>query len=139
MGIHLVTGGAGFVGSSIAEALLAKGERVRVLDDFSSGRRQNVEHFLGHARFDLIEGSIADAAAAKRAVDGVDVIFHEAAIPSVARSVASPAATMQAGVQGTTVLLDAARHAGVKRVVFAASSSAYGNTPILPKVETMSA
>jgi len=139
MGIHLVTGGAGFVGSSIVEVLLAKGERVRVLDDFSSGRRQNIEPFLGNARFELVEGSIADAAVARRCVEGVEVIFHEAAIPSVARSVANPAATMLAGVQGTTVLLEAARHARARRVVFAASSSAYGNTPTLPKIETMPA
>ncbi len=137
MAISLVTGGAGFVGSSLVEALLAKGERVRVLDDFSSGRRQNVQGFVGDERFELIEGSIVDAATVKRAVEGVGVIFHEAAIPSVGRSVANPAPTMLAGVQGTTVLLDAARHAKVKRVVFAASSSAYGNTPTLPKIETM--
>jgi UDP-glucose 4-epimerase len=107
------------------------------LDDFSSGRRQNVDSFAGDPRFELIEGSIVDGATVKRAVDGVDVIFHEAAIPSVGRSIANPPATMLAGVQGTTNVLDAARHAKVKRVVFAASSSAYGNTPTLPKIETM--
>jgi nucleoside-diphosphate-sugar epimerase len=135
MTLHLVTGGAGFIGSSIAEALLAAGERVRILDDFSSGRRENLESLTGH--FELVEGTIIDPATVARAMHGVEVVFHEAAIPSVFRSVQEPQATMLAGVQGTTVLLDAARHAGVRRVVFAASSAAYGETPILPKVETM--
>ena len=135
MARYLVTGGAGFIGSSIAEALLARGERVRVLDDFSSGRRENIETLPG--KVELIEGSIADPAAVARAVQGVEVVFHEAAIPSVIRSVENPQATMLAGVQGTTVVLDMARTHGVRRVVFAASSSAYGDTPTLPKIETM--
>ena len=135
MALYLVTGGAGFIGSSIAEALLTRGDRVVVLDDFSSGRRENLEGLPG--KVDLVEGSIADPAAVERAVRGVDVVFHEAAIPSVTRSVENPQASMLAGVQGTTVVLDLARRAGVRRVVFAASSSAYGDTPTLPKVETM--
>jgi nucleoside-diphosphate-sugar epimerase len=135
MALHLVTGGAGFIGSSIAEALLASGERVRVLDDFSSGRRENLEGLPGH--LELIEGTIVDPATVKRAVEGVQTVFHEAAIPSVSRSVENPQATMLAGAQGTTIVLDQARHARVRRVVFAASSSAYGDTPILPKVEAM--
>jgi len=135
MARYLVTGGAGFIGSSIAEALLSRGERVRVLDDFSSGRRENVETLPG--KVELLEGSIVDPAAVERAVKGVEVIFHEAAIPSVTRSVENPQATMLAGVQGTTVVLDVARTHGVRRVVFAASSSAYGDTPTLPKLETM--
>jgi nucleoside-diphosphate-sugar epimerase len=137
MALHLVTGGAGFIGSSIAEALLASGERVRVLDDFSSGRRQNLEGLPGH--LELIEGTVADADTVKKAMAGVQTVFHEAAIPSVARSVENPQATMLAGAQGTTIVLDEARHARVRRVVFAASSSAYGDTPTLPKVETMEA
>lgn len=137
--MYLVTGGAGFVGSSLVEVLLAKGERVRVIDDFSSGRQENIDTFEGNPRFELLRGSIVDPEASRRAVEGVDVIFHEAAIPSVARSVANPQASLLAGVQGTTVLLDCARHAKVRRVVFAASSSAYGNTPTLPKIETMPA
>ncbi|HEY3821519.1 MAG TPA: SDR family oxidoreductase [Polyangiaceae bacterium] len=136
MALYLVTGGAGFVGSSIAEALLAAGDTVRILDDFSSGRRQNLESLRGPC--ELIEGTIVDPETVTRAVRGVEVVFHEAAIPSVPRSVERPQATMLAGVQGTTVVLDAARQAGVKRVVFAASSAAYGETPTLPKVETMS-
>ncbi len=135
MALHLVTGGAGFIGSSIAEALLASGERVRVLDDFSSGRRENLEGLRGH--LELIEGTVADAGTVKKAMAGVQTVFHEAAIPSVARSVENPQATMLAGAQGTTIVLDEARHAGVRRVVFAASSSAYGDTPTLPKIETM--
>ena len=135
MGVHLVTGGAGFIGSSLAEALLAQGERVRILDDFSTGRRQNVESLRGDV--EVIEGSIVDAAAVARAMTGVEVVFHQAAIPSVARSIENPQRSLSVGVQGTTVVLDVARNAGVKRVVFAASSSAYGDTPVLPKVETM--
>jgi UDP-glucose 4-epimerase len=139
MARYLVTGGAGFIGSSIADALLTAGESVRVVDDFSSGRRVNVAAFPERfgARFELVEGTIVDPATVARAVAGVEVVFHEAAIPSVVRSVENPVATMLAGTQATTVLLDGARHARVKRVVFAASSSAYGDTPTLPKVETM--
>jgi UDP-glucose 4-epimerase len=135
MATKLVTGGAGFIGSSLAEALLAQGERVRILDDFSSGRRANLESLKGNV--EVIEGSILDPEAVARAMKDVDVVFHQAAMPSVARSVESPQPSMAANVQGTTVVLDVARHAGVKRVTFAASSSAYGNTPTLPKVETM--
>ncbi len=135
MGQFLITGGAGFIGSSLAEALLASGERVRVIDDFSSGRRQNLESLPGAV--EVFEGSIVDEDVVERAARGVDVVFHEAAIPSVARSVESPQATMRAGVQGTTVVLDVARRVGVRRVVFAGSSSVYGNAPSLPKVETM--
>jgi nucleoside-diphosphate-sugar epimerase len=135
MALFLVTGGAGFIGSSIAEALLAKGERVRILDDFSTGRRSNIEALKGD--FELIEGSVVDPAVVTRAMQGVEVVFHQAAIPSVVRSVENPQASMLANVMGTTVVLDAARHAKVRRVIFAASSSAYGNTPTLPKVETM--
>lgn len=135
MAIHLVTGGAGFIGSSIAEALLAKGERVRILDDFSSGRRQNLESLKGNV--EVVEGSIVDAATVANVMKGVEIVFHQAAIPSVARSVDEPVPSMNVNVTGTTVVLDAARHAKVRRVVFAASSSAYGDTPTLPKIETM--
>jgi nucleoside-diphosphate-sugar epimerase len=135
MAKYLVTGGAGFIGSSIAEALLAKGERVRILDDFSSGRRSNVEALKGAV--EVIEGTILDAETVARAMDGVEVVFHEAAIPSVVRSVERPQPSMMTNVQGTTIVLDVARHKGVRRVVFAASSSAYGDTPTLPKVESM--
>ena len=135
MAFYLVRVGGVFIGSSIAEALLAKGESVRILDDFSSGRRENVEGF--HGRVEVIEGTIVDPGAVARAMAGVEVVFHEAAIPSVVRSVENPQASMLGGVQGTTVVLDLARRSGVRRVVFAGSSSAYGDTPTLPKVETM--
>lgn len=135
MAKYLVTGGAGFIGSSIAEALLAKGERVRILDDFSSGRRSNLETLKGDV--EVIEGTILDAETVARAMKGVEVVFHEAAIPSVVRSVERPQPSLLANVQGTTVVLDVARHEKVRRVVFAASSSAYGDTPTLPKIETM--
>jgi UDP-glucose 4-epimerase len=135
MATHLVTGGAGFIGSSLVERLLATGERVRVLDDFSSGRRSNLVGLRGD--LEVVEGSIVDAAVVTRCMAGVEVVFHEAAIPSVARSVDDPARSMLANVQGTTVVLEAARRAGVRRLIFAASSSAYGDTAVLPKVETM--
>jgi UDP-N-acetylglucosamine/UDP-N-acetyl-alpha-D-glucosaminouronate 4-epimerase len=137
MALYVVTGGAGFIGSSLAEALLARGEKVRVVDDLSTGRRENLEGLRGSLEF--LEGSVVDPALVKRAMGGAEVVFHEAAIPSVVRSVENPQATMMAGVQGTTVVLDMAREAGVRRVIFAASSSAYGDTPTLPKVETMRA
>ena len=135
MGTFLVTGGAGFIGSSIVEELLARGETVRLLDDFSTGRRKNIEDLKG--KLEVIEGSIVSPEMVKRAIKGVEVVFHQAAIPSVSRSVENPQASLLANVQGTTVVLDVARHEGVRRVVFAASSSAYGDTPALPKVETM--
>jgi UDP-glucose 4-epimerase len=135
MGLYLVTGGAGFIGSSIAEALLAKGERVRILDDFSTGRRSNIESLKGN--FELTEGSIVDPAVLARVMEGVEVVFHQAAIPSVARSVDDPITSVKVGVEGTTNVLLAARNANVRRVIFAASSSAYGDTPTLPKIETM--
>ena len=135
MATVLVTGGAGFIGSSLAEELLKQGETVRVLDDFSSGRRSNLENLEG--KVEIIEGTVLDPDTVARAMKGAEVVFHEAAIPSVARSVDAPQASMLANVQGTTVVLDVARHSGVRRVIFAASSSAYGNTKELPKVETM--
>ena len=130
----LVTGGAGFIGSHIAEALLARGDRVRVLDNLSTGHRSNLDG-LGQ-RLEFIEGDLLDAEAVARAVAGVDCIFHEAALASVPRSVEHPLDTNAACVTGTVVLLDAARRAGVRRVVYAASSSAYGDQPTSSKRET---
>jgi UDP-glucose 4-epimerase len=135
MTTYLVTGGAGFIGSSIAAALLAAGERVRVLDDLSSGREDNLASLSGD--LEIIRGTILDPEVVARAMKGAEVVFHEAAIPSVVRSVERPQPSMLANVQGTTVVLDVARHSGVRRVLFAASSSAYGDTPVLPKIETM--
>lgn len=135
-GTALVTGGAGFIGSHIAAALVASGARVRVLDDLSTGHRENLEEIGGD--LDFIEGSVADEALLNKVLDGVEVVFHEAAIPSVPRSVEAPRQTHVASVDGTFSLLLAARDKGVRRVVYAASSSAYGDQPALPKVEQMS-
>lgn len=134
-GIVLVTGGAGFIGSHIAGTLASNGARVRVLDDLSTGHRENIEE-IG-SDIDFIEGSVADEALLAKAMEGVEVVFHEAAIPSVPRSVEEPRQTHIASVDGTFSLLLAARDQKVRRVVYAASSSAYGDQPILPKVEEM--
>src|SRR5918911_4004662 len=132
---YLVTGGAGFVGSHIAAALSGAGARVRVLDDLSTGHTENLEEVGGDVEF--IRGSLTEPDALERALRGVEVVFHEAAIPSVPRSVEDPEATHRASVDGTFALLVAARRAGVRRVVYAASSSAYGDQPTMPKVEEM--
>lgn len=134
-GIALVTGGAGFIGSHIASALLASGARVRVLDDLSTGHVENIEEIGGDV--DFIQGSVADEELLSKALAGVELVFHEAAIPSVPRSVEAPRQTHVASVDGTFSLLVAARDQGVKRVVYAASSSAYGDQPTLPKSEQM--
>src|SRR4051812_29841347 len=135
MALYLVTGIAGFIGSSIAEALIARGERVRGIDNFSTGKRENLDCLAGKAEF--IEADLNDAQATAEACRGVDYIFHEAAIPSVPRSVADPRETNTACVDGTLQLLVAARDAKVKRVVYASSSSLYGESPALPKHEGM--
>jgi nucleoside-diphosphate-sugar epimerase len=131
----LVTGGAGFIGSSLARALVARGDRVRVIDDLSSGRRENLADLSRD--IELIEADIRDEAALAGALDGIELVFHEAAVPSVPRSLADPLRSHEANATGTLQLLQAARRAGVRRLVYAASSSAYGDTPTLPKVETM--
>jgi len=134
-GIALVTGGAGFIGSHIAAALMADGARVRVLDDLSTGHRENIEEIGGD--LDFVQGSVADEQLLNKVLDGVEVVFHEAAIPSVPRSVEAPLQTHIASVDGTFSLLVAARDQKVRRVVYAASSSAYGDQPTLPKAEQM--
>jgi nucleoside-diphosphate-sugar epimerase len=134
-GIALVTGGAGFIGSHIAAGLAAQGVRVRVIDDLSTGHRENLEEIGGD--IDFVEASLLDDAALRRALDGVELVYHEAAIPSVPRSIENPLATHDACVNATFSLLLAARDKGVRRVVYAASSSAYGDQPTLPKVESM--
>lgn len=133
--LYLVTGGAGFIGSHIAEALVKRGEQVRVLDNLMTGKRENLAHLAGKLEF--IEADIRDADAIRQAMAGVNIVYHEAAIPSVPRSVAEPQLNHDANVNGTFNVLMAARDAGVKRVIFAASSSAYGDTEVLPKTETM--
>jgi len=131
----LVTGGAGFIGSHLSDQLLAEGWSVRVLDDFSSGRPENLSSVRDQV--ELLRGSVCDEDLLRRAVAGVEVVFHQAAVPSVPRSLAEPLRTNEVNVTGTLRLLEAARRGGVRRVVYAASSSAYGNTAELPKVETM--
>lgn len=134
----LVTGGAGFIGSSIARALVARGDEVRILDNFSSGKRDNLAGLDGSGgRVRVIDGSILDDRALDEALAGVEVVFHEAAIPSVPRSVAEPVSNHEANATGTLKVLEGARRHKVRRVVYAGSSSAYGETPVLPKVETM--
>jgi len=133
----LVTGGAGFIGSHLVDALLDQGFRVRVIDDFSSGREENLADARG--RFELLRGDFTDPEVAARAVEGVELVFHQGAVPSVPRSVAEPVRTNRVNVDGTLAVLEAARGAGVRRLVYAASSSAYGDTEVLPKVETLPA
>jgi UDP-glucose 4-epimerase len=135
MGNYLVTGVAGFIGSAIARALIERGGRVRGLDDFSTGRRENIAGLEGS--LDFREATLLDPAALMAACEGIDCVFHEAAIPSVPKSVADPQLTNSVNVEGTLNLLIAARDAGVRRVVYAASSSAYGESQVLPKREDM--
>jgi UDP-N-acetylglucosamine/UDP-N-acetyl-alpha-D-glucosaminouronate 4-epimerase len=134
MATYLVTGVAGFIGSSIARALVGRGDRVRGIDNFSTGKRENL---AGLETIDLIERDLNDPGVAESACRGADCIFHEAALPSVPRSIEDPLASNRANVDGTVKLLDAARSARVKRMVYAGSSSAYGNSPSLPKREDM--
>lgn len=131
----VVTGGAGFIGSNIADALISRGAKVVIIDNFATGYRENLDEIKGD--FDFIEASVIDNAAVSKAVEGAEIVFHQAALPSVPRSVANPVETHEACVQGTFNVLLAARDAGVRRLVYAASSSAYGDQPTLPKVETM--
>ena len=131
---YLVTGAAGFIGRSIAAALLERGAGVRGVDNFATGKRSNLTGLDG---MEFVEGDLADASVAARVCAGVEVIFHEAALPSVPRSVVDPVASNRACVEATLQLLVAAREAGVRRVVYAGSSSAYGDTPTLPKHEEM--
>src|SRR5882762_4264001 len=134
-GIALVTGGAGFIGSHIASGLIRSGARVRIIDDLSTGYRENVEEIGGDV--DFVKASLADESAVHKVLEDVELVFHEAAIPSVPRSVEDPRQTHIASVDSTFSLLLASRDRRVRRVVYAASSSAYGDQPTLPKVETM--
>jgi UDP-N-acetylglucosamine/UDP-N-acetyl-alpha-D-glucosaminouronate 4-epimerase len=135
MALHLITGIAGFIGSSIARALLDQGEKVRGVDNFATGKRENLAEIVG--RIDFREADLLDLDAMHSACQGVDWVFHEAAIPSVPKSVLDPLGSNRANVDGTVNLLVAARDAKVRRVMYAASSSAYGDTPTLPKHEEM--
>lgn len=133
----LITGGAGFIGSNLADELIRQGARVSIIDNFTTGFRENLDEIKGD--FDFIDGDINDDKAVLKAIDGAEVVFHQAALPSVPRSVENPEETHRVCVNGTLNLLIKARDTGVKRFIYAASSSAYGNQPTLPKVETMRA
>ena len=135
MSNYLVTGGAGFIGSNIVEELVKRGEKVRVLDNFSTGKRHNIEPF--HESIELIEGDVRSYHIVREAAEGIDYILHEAALPSVPRSIRDPITSNEVNVVGTLNILHAAKDANVKRVVFASSSSIYGETPELPKHEGM--
>jgi len=142
MAHYLVTGGAGFIGSNLVETILGRGDDVRVLDNLLTGRRENLERAgewatAGGAAFEMIEGDVRDPDTCRRAMDGVDYVLHQAAVPSVQRSVDDPLLTHEVNVDGTLNLLLAARDRGVSRFVFASSSSLYGESEELPKVETM--
>ena len=132
-GKYLVTGGAGFIGSHLVESLVSHGQDVRVLDNFLSGKRENIADFLDE--IDLIEGDIRDFSTCKEALAGVDFVLHQAALPSVPRSIEDPVLTNAINVVGTLNLLVASKEAKVKKVVFASSSSVYGDDPTLPKKE----
>src|SRR5512142_988227 len=134
MSLYLVTGGAGFIGSHLAAELTRRGERVRIVDNLSTGKRKNLDVAPGA---DFVEGDLAEFDVARRAVEGADYVLHEAAIPSVPRSVQDPITSNRANIDATLNVLVAARDAGVKRLVYAGSSSAYGDTPTLPKREDM--
>lgn len=134
MAKYLVTGGAGFIGSNIVEELVRRGEKVRVLDNFITGKRENLKPFQG--KIELIEGDIRDSRTVKDALKGIDYIIHQAALRSVARSVEDPLATNDTNVSGTLNILAAAKEAGVKRVVYASSSAAYGDAKRFPQKET---
>ena len=135
MATYLVTGVAGFIGSALARAVLAQGDKVRGIDNFSTGNRENLSEILDQIDFRQVD--LLDAAALNDACQGIDFVFHQAAIPSVPKSVLDPVGSNRANVDGTLNLLVAARDAKVKRVIYAASSSAYGDTPTLPKREDM--
>ena len=135
MATYLITGAAGFIGSHLTHALVSRGEQVRAFDNFVTGSRRNLARILH--RIEFHEGDLRDRAAVERACEGVDFILHQGALPSVPRSVRDPRSSHEANIDGTFNVLEAARLHGVKRVLYAASSSAYGNQPGFPRVETM--
>jgi nucleoside-diphosphate-sugar epimerase len=135
MALYLVTGGAGFIGSNIVEELIKRGEKVRVLDNFSTGKRDNLSAWAD--KIELVEGDIRSYHLVREAVEGVDFVLHQAALPSVPRSVKDPITSNEVNVSGTLNVLTAARDAGAKRVVYASSSSIYGDLETLPKTEDM--
>ena len=134
---YLVTGGAGFIGSNIVKRILKQGDFARVVDDFSTGKRDNIKEFLNNSNFELIEGDLTDLSVANKAVEGIDFVLHQAAIPSVQRSVEDPLKSNNANIDGTLNMLLASKDAKVKKFIYAASSSAYGENLQLPKKEDM--
>ncbi|MCL6582706.1 MAG: SDR family oxidoreductase [bacterium] len=135
MALFLITGGGGFIGSNLVKALISQGEKVRVLDNFSTGKRENIAEVLD--QIELIEGDIRDFEIVKRSAQGVDYILHQAALPSVPRSIADPISSTSVNIDGTVNLLVAAKDCGVKKFVMASSSSVYGDSPTLPKHEEL--
>jgi UDP-glucose 4-epimerase len=134
---YLVTGGAGFIGSNLVAELLKQGSRVRILDNFSTGKRENLLPFSRHQGVELIEGDLRSFHIVRQAVKNVDYVLHQGALPSVPRSIGDPITTNDVNILGTLNVLEAAKEFGVKRVVYASSSSIYGNSPTLPKSEEM--
>ena len=136
MARYLITGGAGFIGSNLAHTLVAQRESVRILDDFSSGRSKNLDGIQD--RVEIVRGDLRDPVAVARAVEGIEIVFHQAALNSNPRSIKEPGPTNAVNVDGTVLLLEAARKAGVRRLVYASSSSVYGElSPVLPKTEEL--
>jgi len=133
----LVTGGAGFIGSNIVKILLGRGAKIRVLDNFSTGNRKNIAPFKKNKNFELIEGDLRNYPTVRQVVNGIDFILHQGALPSVSRSIDDPVTTNNVNIQGTLNVLEAAKEFGVKRIIYASSSSIYGNNKTLPKTEDM--
>ncbi len=137
MASYLVTGGAGFIGSNIVKELLSRGEKVRVLDNYSTGKRENLFPHKDNPNLEIVEGDLRSFHIVRDAVKGVDFVLHQGALPSVPRSVKDPITSNDVNINGTLNILEASKEFGVKRVVFASSSSVYGNSEVMPKVETM--
>lgn len=137
MAKYLVTGGSGFIGSNIVKELLSRGEHVRVLDNYSTGKRENLFPYKDNPNLEIFEGDLRSFHIVRDSVKGVDYVLHQGALPSVPRSVKDPITSNDVNINGTLNILEAAKEFGVKRVVFASSSSVYGNNEVMPKVETM--
>jgi nucleoside-diphosphate-sugar epimerase len=134
MSLYLITGGAGFIGSNLVKELIFRGQKVRVLDNFSTGKRENLNPYREHPNFELIEGDLRSYHIVRDSFVDVDYVLHQGALPSVPRSVKDPVTTNEVNINGTLNVLEAARDCKVKRVVFASSSSVYCNSEVLPKV-----